>query len=105
MLELDLNPCLPSSEAIALHTPRDLPATMGRRGALWVALVLLQEPGPASLHLRVLHSGKGLAASYTLLHLPGAGQDWAGVMLHPSVSSKAAGASAPARSRPVGRRT
>ena len=63
MLELDLNPCLPSSKAIALHTPRDLPATMGRRGALWVALVLPQEPGPASLHLHVLHSRKGLAAS------------------------------------------
>ena len=39
MLQLDLNPRLPNSRAIALHTPWDLSAAMGRRGALWVAFL------------------------------------------------------------------
>ena len=37
MLQLDLNPHFPNSRAIALHTPWDLSAATGRRGALWVA--------------------------------------------------------------------
>lgn len=87
-----MNPCLPSSEALALCIPRDLPAAKGRIGGSLAclpdpplpkgkdAVAPPQEPGPTSPHLHVLYCAEGLAASCPPLHLPGGRAGPAGVM-------------------------